>query len=517
MGTGGAGERPALSVDESEPGSGGTCDDQVARELKMVDMEMSHKIACAELEADIQRNQSAMKLNESVLKLRAEALTARGKIIDQAKSTSGSVASRSDRVQRWLEGNVDPARPSAQSTLHRPKQGFEDRRGQNRASADEMLSPPRESMAGLVPPILPRVTLRAPVSDSTPKATATGTGPGRAETTVTGNRTVLDATAMVNSCSLPALEEMVTDGADLSQRRRERAKDNYKLPKLPIFDGSSGWLDFIIALVDTTRDLAISQRENVYRLQEALQGDAKKLVGPFLTVANLPTAVKYLRMQFGDPETVLQQLEQDCARTASVDDDMSNLIPFVAKIDQLRLAIRSYGHLPRLDNRSLVSALFDKLPSHMRVAWATTSQGIQNPTLDQLADWLGPIAEAAPRGTNRAAKRVLLNFVPEEKKLGHNALQPAAPPVDAGFPCPAGCKVKHHLSTCPVFLRMGDRERLTLTRKTKVCWACLGWHQYECTHAVVCHCGVSHHPLMHEALTNDVRKWQQQNRVNYHA
>lgn len=62
----------------------------------MVDMETTHRIACAELEADIQRNQS-------VLKLRADALAAKGRILDQAKSKSGSVVSGQDRVQRWLE------------------------------------------------------------------------------------------------------------------------------------------------------------------------------------------------------------------------------------------------------------------------------------------------------------------------------------------------------------------------------------------------------------------------------
>lgn len=160
-------------------------------------------------------------------------------------------------------------------------------------------------MEKLVPPIVPRVVLYPQSCDSPSNCKAAEVGASRGEATVPANRTVLDTTAMVNSCSLPALEELVTDSADLTQRRRERAKDNFKLPKLPLFDGSSGWLDFIIALVETTRDLAISQRENVYRLQEALQGDAKKLAGPFLTSVNLPTAVKYLRMQFGDPETVL--------------------------------------------------------------------------------------------------------------------------------------------------------------------------------------------------------------------
>lgn len=51
----------------------------------MVDLETSHKIECAELEADILRNQT-------VLKLRAEALAAKGRITDQARSSSGSVS-----------------------------------------------------------------------------------------------------------------------------------------------------------------------------------------------------------------------------------------------------------------------------------------------------------------------------------------------------------------------------------------------------------------------------------------
>lgn len=329
-----------------------------------------------------------------------------------------------------------------------------------------------------------------------------------------------DVTAMVAEASTRELERLVTDSAELRARRQERAKETTKFPVLPPFSGDPlAWPGFLTSLVESTQNHGIPQEANASRLRLAITGTALELVKDLINVNSaVPLVLRYLRRQYGNAATVLSAMEAECIRQPPVDEDLGNLLPFMAKIEALCMMAKAYGQPLRYQGSALAEQMFEKLPSHIRVLRAIGSQQREEMNLEQLLKFLDPIAETAipaipGKATNRAVKRVLaVNVVDDDgDSLAHPPAVSSGSDMATGARtqsriaaeprCLADCNVAHHLTMCPTFLQMNPNERLNLTRQRRVCWACLSCHRRRCGVHERCQCGVNHHPLLHDALS----------------
>lgn len=316
-------------------------------------------------------------------------------------------------------------------------------------------------------------------------------------------RSTRDATTLIGESSLLVMEQLVTDSEALRIKRQDRRREAVAYPELPKFDGSpQDWPRFITSLIESTQEYGISQSENVARLQQALQGEAESLVRGFLgSGAGVPLVVRYLRRQFGSSVAVLQSMEDACREMADVGNDLRDLLPFMAKVEQLCLTIRLYGETPRLRNPGLVAALLNKLPPHAKLVFACSGRVAEQTDLEGLLDWLDSIAGAVPAFEDTAATRPTHTVM----TVSAAAVARPAPSTTVARPktCPAGCEARHGLQQCEQFARMNPQQRLWLTLRLRICWSCLTSHRRVCQAIVRCHCGATHHPLLHDAWTTE--------------
>lgn len=187
--------------------------------------------------------------------------------------------------------------------------------------------------------------------------------------------------AMVAETSTRELDRLVTDSAELRARRQERAKETTKFPDLPPFDGNPlTWPGFVTSLVESTQNHGIPQEANATRLQNAITGDAFKLVKDLINVTSaVPLGLRYLRRRYGNG------VEDDGRRMRPTPSDSGNLLPFITKIE-------AYGQPLRYKSWALAEQMFEKLPSHIRVLRAIRSQQREEMNLKQLLKFLDPIA-----------------------------------------------------------------------------------------------------------------------------
>ena len=93
---------------------------------------------------------------------------------------------------------------------------------------------------------------------------------------------------------------------------RERPSYGRQPPDLPRFGGSSKeWPGFIANYLESTTRMNISDVDNMARLRKALYGAAEKAVeGNLLHSSSLTEVLDSLRISFGDPGKIMQNLEQ---------------------------------------------------------------------------------------------------------------------------------------------------------------------------------------------------------------
>lgn len=503
----GGGPSPGSSISRAES--------NISKQIEMVDAEMSHQIEQLELDAARQ----ALKRQQAILQIKEKAHAAKGSIIDKARSEQAAASVRSvavhneDRVRMWVSESGPPSSAPKNELWDRVERL--DSRPQANAAVNETTNDvPLSSVAVRNPIDAARVNfaVKNPFEETALVSRGRSTdiyGHNQITRprTETADRTaaqsrVLEVSTLATSGSLPLLEDLVTDKEDLSMRRQQMAKESHKYPKLPKFDGTSGWIDFVVFLVETTRDYAIPQRENAVRLRESLSGEARGLVDGLLCTAGVPAAVKYLRMRYGGPEKVLQTLENRCAELKPVQDKAGDLVMFMSEVEKLRVSIKSYGQIYRMENHGLVAKLFAKLPHTFHHSWALCkgASAKETPNLDEFLDWLESIVSRLPQTASTPAHRDSAPVVDVADFDYHNSGdEDTQEPLKM---CLAGCGSSHHLSSCHAFLRMNGHERLWLTKAHGICWSCLYCHKgHECLDPVQCDCRRYHHPLMHGALS----------------
>lgn len=166
------------------------------------------------------------------------------------------------------------------------------------------------------------------------------------------------------------------------------------LNELPYFDGNpKDWPAFDKAFRETTEKGGFTNLQNMNRLQKCLKGNALKSVRAlFLNPDNVNIIIARLKIQFGRPEQIYQELLRDVQKKAN-----PNRIPEMSDaLDNLVVNILTMNEPTYLYDHRLINELVCKLPEDKQIQWIKkkgeiTLSGVMA-TLEHFNSWLATIA-----------------------------------------------------------------------------------------------------------------------------
>ncbi|XP_062710495.1 uncharacterized protein LOC134288735 [Aedes albopictus] len=278
--------------------------------------------------------------------------------------------------------------------------------------------------------------------------------------------------------------------------------------ELPAYSGEpEEWPLFIATYENTTRLCGYTPEENMVRLQRCLRGKALEAVKcQLLHPANLDFALSTLRMLFGRPEIIVHTLIEKINRIpAPKADRLSTLVDFALAVRNMVATVKACKLEDHLYNITLLQGLVDRLPTMIKLNWATYRVQLPRVSLVEFSDWLYTVAEAASTVTmptpvvaydklRRGAKEDGFLHVHSEHESGASSIQR---PKNCCLICQGSCNA---VETCQEFLNLDHSDRWAALREHKLCRTCLGTHRGLCRSGDICGrngCTFKHHRLLH--------------------
>ncbi|XP_036340648.1 uncharacterized protein LOC118750014 [Rhagoletis pomonella] len=265
------------------------------------------------------------------------------------------------------------------------------------------------------------------------------------------------------------------------------------IPKeLPHFHGHpEEWPLFISSLETSTEIAGYSNAENLMRLQACLKGKAREMVqSKLLLPAMVPEIIQTLRMCFGRPELIIENLIEKVKRVPPIKDRLDGLIDFALCVRNVYSTMESCRMGAYMNNPTLVKDLVDKLPNNHKLAWAMHPKGQHEPIVKIFSDWLYALAEAA--------SQVVGYTTPKRGGIVNTHMQTTNAQRDVTCShCNAG---GHRVAQCEDFRKLSSSCRWDVVRALKLCRQCLNAHRRRCFVPRTCGvdgCKAKHHPLLH--------------------
>ena len=150
-------------------------------------------------------------------------------------------------------------------------------------------------------------------------------------------------------------------------------KETNNLVDLPVFDGkSSEWPMFLAQFKQTTEMFKYDNVDNNIRLNKALVGPAKSLIGPLLIhPRNVPQIMEDLEERFGSSDLLVEdQLKALRAFPSIGESKIHLLVEFADKVRNFKNFLISSECESYLDNPLLVKEIIEKIPINSRIEWA---------------------------------------------------------------------------------------------------------------------------------------------------
>lgn len=277
---------------------------------------------------------------------------------------------------------------------------------------------------------------------------------------------------------------------------------------LPKFSGNpSDWPIFISSFKTSTDACGFSNVENLVRLQDAIRGPAREIVGGRLILPKtVPQVIGTLQQLYGRPEQMLHALLAKVRRAeAPKIDRMETFIRFGTIVEQLCDHLEATGLRDHLVNPLLINELIDKLPAITKMEWVRFKRAKQVVTLRTFTTFLSEIVEVACEVVNYA-ELTSNSKSPKHKEhrsivAVHDAEGGSHHTTDARWPCPACGETSHRLRNCDEFREMDYAERMELVEEKNLCHLCLCSHgNARCKFNIRCnieHCQERHNTLLH--------------------
>ncbi|XP_076660155.1 uncharacterized protein LOC143363463 [Halictus rubicundus] len=268
--------------------------------------------------------------------------------------------------------------------------------------------------------------------------------------------------------------------------------------RLPKFSGDPiEWSNFKEAYLLSAELGGYSGRENVARLFEALEGEARASVSALLaTASDANVIIQTLELQFGNKHTIAEKIGRDINNLPDLENGKGNMGQFAAKLRSYVIALKSLDLVGYLHSPDLVKTVANKLPSALRYAFNryAAEAGTEKTTLEKLADYVYKEAELAAatsifdtdtpstsfsrkpqiqkrQSRSRPAATYITTFDSRSSDKGHTNNSGQTGRINK---CAICSRTNHKTWECREFARETISRRWALVKKNKLCFKCLG-------------------------------------------
>lgn len=303
--------------------------------------------------------------------------------------------------------------------------------------------------------------------------------------------------------------------------------------QLPKFSGCSlEWLQFKRAFELTSELGNYSEEENVSRLFNCLEGEARKAVEALMiSSSNAKQVMDTLELRFGNPDVITQKIVRDLRHLPSLSSGKTDLATLATTVQNGVVAMTAISRTGYLHDPELVAAIIRKLPSAMIYSYNRYlhDNPVREPRLKVLADFLYQEAEMAciagtdtlfkvqrlpelknkrdkvterrkgrPYSTTTCATLRATQEEPQAKRLkGEDQLLR----IECGY-----CRKENHkIIECRHFKNLTVNDRWKWAAENRKCYRCLiGRHRYNQCKATGCKkepkCRERHNELLHNDI-----------------
>ncbi|XP_058837502.1 uncharacterized protein LOC131693593 [Topomyia yanbarensis] len=313
----------------------------------------------------------------------------------------------------------------------------------------------------------------------------------------------------LNPASDPAPTSGVTPEITEVLSHAFKALQNRHVRELPTFSGNiMEWPIFENEFNTSTTEFKLSDRDNLRRLNSALQGKARRTVEALLSSTdNVELIMRMLKSNFGRTEWVVANRLDVLRNLDNVKEgNIESFRFFYNAVVGTAVALKNVGAEMYLLNPELIAHLAEKLPSFSKQMWIrhkadlmrhggnidfqAFSRWLEDEMENQLAS-MNPIVSYRKQSPNLKPKQPVLNINNDEEEIK----------------CPL-CSANDHqsLTKCEKFRKLSVEQRRSVARSCKVCYVCLkpDHNRQKCQSNKTCSvCDKNHHELVH---SDDVPK-----------
>lgn len=271
-----------------------------------------------------------------------------------------------------------------------------------------------------------------------------------------------------------------------------------RISELPTFTGNhEEWLPFKRAYRDSAT--CFNHTQNMARLRQAIQGQAKEAVRSLLFVASDPEeVVTALERRFGRPEQLIIAELEKIKDLPKLGDSPRDICVFANRINNAVTTIGALNKTQYLYSPEASKYIIEKLSPILRYRWLdfNSRQGPE-PELIKIKNFLDNEADlCSAYAPPEAQRRPRHGRHPVHAALAEQKDAPA--PEQYRRVCPH-CKEDHWLTECRKFKEASVDERWTTAKKQALCFRCLRRrHSRDSCKGPPCKkCKRSHHTMLH--------------------
>lgn len=166
-------------------------------------------------------------------------------------------------------------------------------------------------------------------------------------------------------------------------------------------------------------------------------------------------------------------------------DRLNTLVDFALAVRNMVATVRACNLEEHLYNISLLQGLVEKLPTMVKLNWATHRVRLQRVSLSEFSDWLYTVAEAASTVTMSSTPPHVYEGKPRRSgnredgflslHAEHQQESTWTQRMSTGcVVCQRSCNA---VEFCPQFLNLNHSDRWATLRDHKLCRTCLGAHR----------------------------------------
>lgn len=309
------------------------------------------------------------------------------------------------------------------------------------------------------------------------------------------------AERVLGTMARPAIGRNNVDGMERSESASSHNRKRVKLPevKLPTFDGAyENWLSFKNAfqnVIDARTELT---DDKLQYLKSALTGEAASKVKIFaVDGANYAKAWEVLTRAYEVKHLLIARHLSLLFNMPSLDRETT--VGLTKLVDDAQQHVASLSALGvNVTPEIIVHLLESKMPKGTNTRWENTIERDQNPTPDQIYEFIYKSAVCASKRerTEVACKESAVNETLTKRKrtsTGNRAFLSSV-----SLKCVACNRGAHPLYKCDKFNRLTVPQRIELVKSAKLCYNCMRTHRAKAcrfTGCTICH--KRHNTLLH--------------------